>query len=89
MLVEENQQRANLGFEEPVRVRTLVTETHRLSAFAEGQWGEMYDLRADPGETRNLWYDEASQPLRARLMHELVRQLLEHAETSPRPTALA
>jgi len=89
VLVEENQQRAYLGFDRPVRVRTLVTVKHRLSMFLEGDWGELYDLQADPYETRNLWGDAASAGLRAELTEKLVRQMLEHAETSPRPLHLA
>ena len=30
VLIEENQQRAYLGFERPVKVRTIVTHTHRM-----------------------------------------------------------
>ncbi|MFC6284137.1 MULTISPECIES: sulfatase family protein [Polaromonas] len=89
VLIEENQQRAYLGFEHPVRVRTLVTATHRLSVFAEGEWGELYDLRSDPDETQNLWDEIDSRPLRESLLLQLIQQVLEHSETSPRPTRLA
>ena len=37
VLIEENQQRAYLGFKGTVRVRTLVTATHRISVFADGR----------------------------------------------------
>lgn len=89
VLIEEHQQRAYLGFEKPVRVRTLVTHTHRLSVFQEGEWGELYDLQADPLETRNLWRVAQSQPLRCELLDLMVRLLIEHADSSPRPTRLA
>jgi arylsulfatase len=88
-LIEENQQRAYLGFEKPVRVRTLVTATHRLSAFAEGDWGELYDLHADPHEMVNLWHAPAAQPLKQRLLQRLAQSLIEHADTSPNPTRVA
>lgn len=89
VLIEENQQRAYLGFSQPVRVRTVVTHTHRLSVFAEGDWGELYDLQTDPGETRNLWDEPDARVLRESLLMRLVQQILEHSETSPRPTRLA
>lgn len=89
VLVEENQQRAYLGFEDPVRVRTVVTKSHRLSVFQEGEWGELYDLVADPDETRNLWDEPTSKDLRSQLMEQLVHLLMEHADSSPRPTQLA
>ena len=89
VLIEENQQRAYLGFKNPVRVRTLVTHTHRLTVFQEGEWGELYDLHADPAETHNLWSVAKGQSLRCELLGLMVRLLIEHAESSPRPTRLA
>ena len=89
VLIEENQQRAYLGFDTPVRVRTLVTDTHRLSVFQEGAWGELYDLREDPLETRNLWQSAPAQSLRCELLDLMVRLLIEHSDASPRPSRLA
>ena len=89
VLIEENQQRAFLGFNKSVRVRTLVTHSHRLSVFQEGDWGELYDLRADPAETHNLWDVAQSQALRCELLDMMVRLLIGHADSSPRPTRLA
>lgn len=89
VLIEENQQRAYLGFDKPVRMRTLVTATHRLSVFAEGDWGELYDLQADPHELINLWSVPTTQPLKLDLLRRLARSLVEHADTSPNPTRIA
>jgi len=89
VLVEENQQRAYLGFDTPVRVRTIVTQTHRMSVFQEGDWGELYDLQADPHEVRNLWDETQAAALRSALLEQMLRLLIEHSETSPRPTRLA
>jgi arylsulfatase len=89
ILVEENQQRAYLGFEKPVRVRTIVTDTHRMSLFAEGQWGELYNLGDDPHETVNLWDAEAAQGIKLDLMQRLVQLQIEHADSSPNPTRMA
>ncbi|AZG11227.1 DUF4976 domain-containing protein [Pigmentiphaga sp. H8] len=85
VLIEENQQRAFLGFDQPVKVRTVVTSSHRMSVFAEGDWGELYDLERDPHELRNLWDQPEACALKLELMTRLVKLQIEHAETSPRP----
>ncbi len=89
MLVEEDNQRAFLGFDRPVRLRTLITERYRMSVYRGVAWGELYDLREDPLERRNLWSDPASAPLRAELMEQLVQTMQELADDSPLPTARA
>lgn len=89
VLVEESQQRAYLGFDTPVQVRTLVTERHRLSLFHAGDWGELYDLQQDPLEECNLWEDAAHAALKSRLLQELAQTMMRHADMSPRPTSLA
>lgn len=89
VLVEENQQRAYLGYDKPVQVRTLVSDTHRLSVFAEGDWGELYDLGVDPHELHNLWHVSEAQGLKLRLLQQLVQLMIEHADTSPNPKRLA
>lgn len=89
VLIEENQQRAYLGFARPVQLRTLVTPTHRISVFAEGPWGELYDLVNDPHELTNLWEQPPAQSLKAELMQLMLQQVMVHSETSPRPTRVA
>lgn len=89
VLIEENQQRAYLGFTQPVKVRTLVSAQHRMSVFAEGLWGELYDLVADPTETVNLWDDPQSQAIKWSLMQRLLQLLMEHSDTSPNPKRIA
>lgn len=89
VLIEENQQRAYMGFENPVRARTLVTARHRLTVFQEGDWGELYDLLEDPLELTNLWDEPEAAGTRSTLLHRLARALIEHAETSPNPTRIA
>ncbi|MGB3070772.1 MAG: sulfatase-like hydrolase/transferase [Ottowia sp.] len=89
VLIEESQQRAYVGFDTPVQVRTLVTARYRLSLYHEGSWGELYDLQADPEECRNLWDDESSRAVRQALVEELARTLIRHADMCPRPTSLA
>ena len=78
VLIEENQQRAYLGFERPVKVRTVVTATHRMSVFAEGAWGELYDLKSDPHEKVNLW--DAPHDARACISHLKAHRLKREAK---------
>ncbi|MBL0419093.1 sulfatase-like hydrolase/transferase [Ramlibacter sp. AW1] len=89
LLIEEEGQRTYFGFDGPVRMRTLLSPTHRLSVYDGAEWGELYDRRADPTESRNLWNDPAQRALRGELLGELARQMLAHADTSPAPTAFA
>lgn len=89
VLVEEENQRVLFGLPGRMRMRTLQTARHRLSVYADAPWGELYDLREDPMELRNLWHDPGHAALRGELMFELSRTMIRHAETSPHPTALA
>ncbi|MGH7091291.1 MAG: sulfatase-like hydrolase/transferase, partial [Stellaceae bacterium] len=89
LLIEEEGQRAQVGFPSHVRVRSLVTERHRLSLYDGIDWGELYDLERDPDELTNLWDDPASGALRAELVLRLARKMLALSETSPNPTAVA
>jgi arylsulfatase A-like enzyme len=89
VLIEESQQRAYVGFQTPVQVRTLVTQRHRLTMYHEGEWGEIYDLQEDPQERTNLWDDEHCRALRQELVEQLAQALVQHADDSPRPSSLA
>lgn len=89
LVIEEEGQRVYMGFPSRVRVRTLVTERHRLSVYGGVDWGELYDLREDPHELVNLWGDVGySETLRA-MQDRMIREMIAVSETSPRPSALA
>jgi len=87
LVIEEEGQRVYMGFPGRVRMRTLVTERHRLSLYDGVDWGEFYDLQEDPHERVNLWGDR-TEALRA-AQDRLIREMIAIAETSPRPSALA
>ena len=87
VLIEDDNQRAYLSFTEPVRARTLVTATHRLTVYRGADWGELYDLKADPLERNNLWSSDAA--LRGTMLELLVRKMMELSDRSPRPTRIA
>ncbi|MYN13472.1 sulfatase-like hydrolase/transferase [Pusillimonas sp. TS35] len=89
ILVEEEGQRIMFGFDRRVRMRTLVNAEYRVSVYEGCEWGELYDLRADPMELENLWRSPGHAQVRQSMLHALALGMIEHSETSPAPTALA
>ena len=83
MLIEDENQRPIAGIGKRPRERTLVTERWRLSIFLGHEWGELYDLRADPGEFRNLWDAKMHQTTKANLIERLAQQLTAACDRSP------
>ncbi|MCC7490882.1 MAG: sulfatase-like hydrolase/transferase [Fimbriimonadaceae bacterium] len=55
-----------------LHLHTLVTEQHKITVFRGQPWGEIYDLAADPGETRNLWDEPSAQGLKCELLRRFV-----------------
>lgn len=64
---------------------------HLTRQWQEGgeDWGELYDLQADPVETRNLWDDLAYAEARAALSLRLIAQLTAQMDESPLAEKLA
>jgi len=88
VLIEEDAYQPQLGFEAAPRIRTLVTKDHRLSLYG-AEHRELFDLREDPDETRNLWTDSGTSPLQAHLVERLALEMLLAVDVSPRPRYLA
>jgi arylsulfatase A-like enzyme len=89
IVVEEDNQRVFLGFDRPVRMRTLVTDGWRLTVYRGVSWGELYDLKNDPHEMTNLWNNPRHLEDQAQLMFQLVQEMEDLADDSPLPTARA
>ncbi len=53
-----------------LHLKTFINERYKLTLYFNRDYGELYDLRDDPGEVYNLWSDEA---LRASLTEEFLR----------------
>ncbi|AUH39270.1 sulfatase family protein [Streptomyces sp. CMB-StM0423] len=51
-----------------VSLRTYVDDRYKLTVYQGRTYGELFDLRADPGETRNLWDDPGSAGLKSELL---------------------
>lgn len=88
-LVEFEHQTAMPGLGVPPRVHTVIDDRYRLSLLDGLDWGELYDLQADPGEFVNLWDDAASVQIKARLMELLARQRIAFVDRSPMPRGRA
>ena len=68
----------------PLRLRTLVTDRHKITVYAGQDFGELFDLVDDPHEVTNLWDHPASQPLKADLKARLLHRLIETDSPLPR-----
>jgi arylsulfatase A-like enzyme len=83
LVIEEHQRRGYMGFGNNFRARSLMTEDHRLTLYEGVEWGELYDLKNDAAEMRNLWDDPAAAHRRHELTERLARKLMELSDTSP------
>ncbi len=86
LVIEEHQRRGYMGFENNFRARTLMTPDYRLTLYEGVGWGELYNLRIDPFELRNLWDDPSARSKRHELTEQLARKMMELADTSPLAT---
>lgn len=89
LLVEHNDGGPRMGFTASARVRALITQDWRLTTYAGEPWGELYDLKADPQETNNLWDDVSAASIRAELSLKLIDKLTQQMDESPRAHRLA
>ncbi|KZM49271.1 sulfatase-like hydrolase/transferase [Labrenzia sp. OB1] len=89
LLIEHHDGGARMGFNEPARVRCLLTDRWRLTFYKDQDWGELYDRQADPQETLNLWDDPEHASVRSELTERLVHMMMSTMEESPRATRLA
>ena len=83
MLVEGQTSRPYLGLSHQVRVRTFCDGDWRMTLWEGLPFGELYDLRNDPGEIRNLWADPAHAEDKARLFERLAWKLIDLQDRSP------
>ncbi len=89
LLIEYNDGGKRLGFDNPARVRALVTQQWRYTMYLDQEWGELYDLQNDPHETNNLWDDPDHSKIRARLAERLNHQLTAQMDESPQSDRIA
>ncbi|WP_299026250.1 sulfatase-like hydrolase/transferase [uncultured Sulfitobacter sp.] len=89
LLVEFNDGGIRLGFPKPARVRSLLTPEWRYTMYLDEDWGELYDLGADPNETLNLWDSADHFEMRAHLAERLTHHLTAQMDESPAADRIA
>jgi arylsulfatase A-like enzyme len=89
LVIEDDQQRATLGFTSPPRLRTLITSRYRMTIAAGDPYGELYDRQSDPHELDNLFDDPVHRGVHAELMERLAYREMELADRSPLPSGRA
>lgn len=67
-----------------VHLRTYIDERFKLTVYRDREWGELFDLEADPGETRNHFDDPEYRDIKAELLRrsldaELRREVSRYA----------
>ena len=89
VLVEYTTQYPYLGLDDLVTVSTLIDRRWRISVWQNRDWGELYDLAADPHELNNLWSDPAAAPDKEAILVKLIHAIQNHADTSPWPLSVS
>ena len=69
-----------------IHMKTYIDERYKNTLYYERDYGEIFDLRDDPGEVRNLYADA---DLRARLTEAMLRAEILKEEPPPPPNPLA
>ena len=68
-----------------IHVKTLVTDCHKLTVYLDRDYGELFDLKADPAERENLWNSPEAADLRADLIRRLLfAEMRKEAMPTPR-----
>ncbi len=60
-----------------INARTLITNTHKITVYCGKDYGELFDLKNDPYETRNLWHLPEYKELKYELLEMFVHCELE------------
>jgi arylsulfatase A-like enzyme len=89
LMIEYNDGLTRMGFTRPARVRTVITKDWQFSVYKDQAWGELYDLRNNPLQTKNLWGDPAYKQIKANLFEVLAKHLIEQMDESPRSSRMA
>ena len=83
-LVEEDEEGGFLR----ARLRHLITKNYKLSIY-EGleDHGDLFDLKKDPNETNNLWYNPDFKDIRNNLMNKMFHEFLKVQSRYPKKQA--
>lgn len=62
-------------------LRTLVTDTAKVTVYRNSDDGELFDLANDPGEIRNLWHEPDAAALKSAMLQRFVQADIEREPT--------
>jgi len=85
VLIEEDSQRTMIGFDQPQRIRTVVTDRYRMSLRQGESWDELYDLEKDPLELVNVFDSPEYSEIKHELVDKMLRRVIECQDRSPLP----
>ncbi|MCI9889823.1 sulfatase-like hydrolase/transferase [Micrococcales bacterium 31B] len=89
IVIEEDQPFGLPGLPGPVRMRTLLTSEARLTRYFGTDMVELYDLREDPDELRNVAYQARYAELLQRMSERMLAEMVALTVMGTRPTASA
>ena len=72
-----------------MKLRTLVTPRYRITVYSGQDYGELYDFKTDPHETKNLWYDPEYCKIKEKLMLLMLKKIIETDISVPRQMSRA
>ena len=90
-VIEEDEQSQRDSHNLPsLRVRTMVTDTYRLTLY-EGveDYGELYHRKHDPQEQHNLWRDDSYESIKQQLLKKFLHELIKLQPDYPHKQARA
>ncbi len=70
-------------------MRTVLTADARMTRYQNLDYGELYDLSADPDELENRWDDTDAVGLRQDMSDALAEMMIACADPSFRPDYIA
>ena len=87
--IQYENQRTQEAFGVRPRVHSIVYDRWRLSMYLGKCPNELFDLRNDPGEMKNLWESSDHAETKAMLIEKLAEMEIAAADRVPLPTSQA
>jgi len=78
---------SNFRYDPPAHTTMVATERYKLTVAHGHQFGELYDLEVDPGETTNLWDEPEYAGVRSDMMLRMVDRMAWTADPLPERVA--
>lgn len=90
-IIEEDEQTQKDSHNLPsLRLRTLVTKRYRLTLYENHEnYGDLFDLKKDPNEDKNLWNEDSYQEIKNSLLKKIAHELIKIQPHYPNKQARA